>query len=63
MNKGVYMRWISKRFNLRKLLFLPFIIIIVVLQVKIIFINLGEVIEKENIEKIEKHFELFKNQI
>lgn len=57
------MRWISKRFNLRKLLFLPFIIIIVVLQVKIIFINLGEVIEKENIEKIEKHFELYKNQI
>jgi len=57
------MRWISKRFNLRKLLFLPFIIIIVVLQVKIIFINLGEAIEKENIEKIEKHFELYKNQI
>lgn len=57
------MRWISKKFNLQKLLFLPFMIIIIVLQVKIIFINLGEVIEKENIEKIEKYLNLNKNQI
>lgn len=57
------MKLIRKNFNLKKLLFFPFMIVIIVIQMKVIFSSLDDVIEKQNIEKIEKYLKINKNQI
>ena len=57
------MRWIKTKFNLSKFLFFPFMIVIIVIQIKVIFSSLDNVIEKQNIEKIEKYLKINKNQI
>ena len=57
------MRWIKTKFNLSKFLFFPFMILIIVIQMKVIFTNLGDIIEKQDVEKIEKYLKINKNQI
>jgi hypothetical protein len=45
----------------KKLLLFPFIFLIIVLQIKIIFMNIGDVVDEKDVEKIKNHFELYKN--
>jgi hypothetical protein len=45
----------------KKLLFFPIVLFIIAIQIKIIFINVGDIIEEKDVEMIKNHFELFKN--